>query len=412
MAKKCKNTTAKGDAFEDRVFAVLQKLLQAEALPLNCKRSKIYQKMNYKSIESQRDITFDIAIESFMPDSDEIANLTLIECKDYTSPIEVSKIRDFIYRMKEVGANKGYFFTTSHFQSGALELAKTNHVGLAVVTSTNELRWTTRRISIRDKNEINSDIIKIITGLHSERDYTFVAIGKNLYTNFFVFLHDDIGLQLQQSLSINYLTKEQILDVIHDEFQLSPDKHTTIHDTELLGFVSQKGYSVNTTTLPNKILGEIDFESKTILVSDKLEKGSPRWRFTIAHELGHIVLHSDAILQSNIKAIEEYIDDEMAESINISDKTIAKMEIQANLFASQLLLPPQHFEIVYKALFHLEGIRNYPNLTVDNQRCNIELSNWVFKQLSAYFNVSITAIKKRLIELDYLHEIYPKYDNY
>ena len=88
------------------------------------------------------------------------------------------------------------------------------------------------------------------------------------------------------------------------------------------------------------------------------------------------------------------------------------MEIQANLFASQLLLPPQHFEIVYKALFHLEGIRNYPNLTVDNQRCNIELSNWVFKQLSAYFNVSITAIKKRLIELDYLHEIYPNHDNY
>ena len=402
MAKKNKNTTAKGDAFEERVFKIFQKLLQAEALPINCKRSQIYRKKKYISKESKKEIVFDIAIESFMPDSEEIANLTLIECKDYASPIEDSKIRDFIFRMHEVGANKGYFFTTSRFQSGVLEIAKTNHVGLVVVGNTDELHWKTRRISIKDKYEVFSDVIKTITGLPSERDYPFVAISEDYYTNFFDFLHDDIGLQFQQSLSIDYLTNEQILDVINNESQLLQSTNIVVQDADLLEFASKKGYSVNTSALPNKVLGEIDFESKTILVSDTLQKGSPRWRFTVAHELGHIVLHSKAILQSNIKAIEEYIDDEMAESANISNKTIARMEIQANSFASLLLLPPYQFELAYKALFIKGGIRNYPELYLEGQKCNVDTSKWIIQHLSAYFMVSKTAILKRLAELDYL----------
>lgn len=402
MAKKSKNTTAKGDAFEERVYKILQKLLKTEALPINCKRSQIYRKKKYTSKESKKEIVFDIAIESFMPDSEEIANLTLIECKDYASPIEDSKIRDFIFRMNEVGANKGYFFTTSRFQSGVLKIAKTNHVGLAIVGSTDELHWKTRRISIRNKSEVYSDVIKTITGLPSERDHPFVAIGEDYYTNFFDFLRDDIGLQLQQSLSIDYLTNEQILDVINNESQLLQSTNIVVQDTDLLEFASKKGYSVNTSALPNKVLGEIDFESKTILVSDTLQEGSPRWRFTVAHELGHILLHSKAILQSNIKAIEEYIDDELAESANISNKTIARMEIQANSFASLLLLPPYHFELAYKALFIKGGVRNYPELYLKGQKCNVDTSNWIIQHLSAYFMVSKAVILKRLEELDYL----------
>lgn len=402
MAKKKTNTTAKGNAFEERVYTIFQKLLQTETLPINCKRSQIYCKKKYTSKESKKDIVFDITIESFMPDSEEVANLTIIECKDYTSPIEVSKVRDFIYRLKEVGANKGYFITTSHFQSGAIELAKTNHVGLAFVGSADELHWTTRRISIRDTNEIYSDVIKTITGIQPEKNYPFVGIGKSFYTNFFDFLRDDVGLRLQQSLSIDYLTKEQILNIIHDELHDFQNALEIVDDTELLRFVSEKGYFINSSTLPNKVLGEIDFESKTILVSNTLQEGSPRWRFTVAHELGHIVLHSKSILESNIKAIEEYIDDEMAENVNISNKTITRMEIQANSFASLLLLPPYQFELAYKALFIKEGVRNYPELYVSGQKCNVVFSNWLFNHLSAYFNVSKSVIWKRLAELDYI----------
>ncbi len=402
MSKTRRNTTAKGDAFEERVFYILQKLLQAEVLPLNCKRSKIYSKKEYKSIESQDNIVFDIAIETFMPDSEEVAGLTLIECKDYNSPIEVSKIRDFICRLNEVKANKGYFFTTSHYQKGAVDLARTNHIGLAVVNASDDLHWTTRRIAVRDKEEIKSDIIKILAGNSPERNYAFAAIGSSLYTNFYDFVHDDIGLRIHQSLTIGYLTKDQIVSVIYENLDLSEYSHEVISNSELLEYVNNKGYSIKTSQLPNKILGEIDFETKSILISDTLEVGKPRWRFTIAHELGHIILHSEEIQKANIKAIEDYFDDEMVENVNISNKTIKKMEIQANIFASYLLLPQRAFEISYKKLFELNGIRNYPHLYIDNQDCNIELSNMIFKTLSFNFKVSQAVVKYRLKELDYL----------
>ena len=394
MASK-NNTTAKGDVFEIRVFNILQKLLQTEVLPLNCKRSKIYAKKHYKSIENKSDIIFDIAIETFMPDSDEIAQLTLIECKDYTRPIEVSKIRDFIGRMKEVKANKGYFFTTSKFQSGSIELARANHIGLAVVSRTDDLHWTTRRISIMDKLEVCSDVHNIILGFTSEREYAFAAIvGDNYYANFFDFIRNDIGLEIQQSLTIDYLTKEQIIAIINDRLELSQYTHKYISDSELLAHIINEGYITRTVPLPNKILGEIDFETQTLFISDKLEYGHPRWRFTIAHELGHIILHSKQVLSSNIKAIEDYFDDEIVENINISDKTIARMETQANLFASHLLIPQHYFELAYKELFDETGARNYPYLTIDNQPCNISLSNYILTNLSNKFNVSKTAIKK------------------
>ena len=392
------STTAKGDAFEERVFNIVQHLLQLEKLPINCKHSNIYCKKKYTSIESKKDIIFDLAIETFMPNSNEIANLTLIECKDYASPIEVSKIRDFIYRMNEVRANKGYFFTTSYFQNGAINLAIANHVGLVIVGNTNELQWKTRRIHIRDKKEVENDVFNIIRGLQPKINYSFAAIGKSYYSNLFEFLISDVGLHLQP-LKIPYRDNEQIIEIINNEL----GDYNIISNLELLKFLSKREYHIEQSVLPNNILGEVDFESKKITISNTLYKGSPRWRFTIAHELGHIILHSEQIKESNIKAIDDYFDDEMS-NINISDKTISRMEIQANSFAAILLAPSSSLDIAYKTLFIKEGIRNFPILTIDNQPCNINLANRMLSTLSSYFNVSKEVVKKRLLDLGYLQD--------
>jgi Zn-dependent peptidase ImmA (M78 family) len=61
-----------------------------------------------------------------------------------------------------------------------------------------------------------------------------------------------------------------------------------------------------------------------------------RWRFTIAHELGHFVLH----LSDDLK----FVDDEVnLYRLSIpqgqADSDTARREIQANLFAASLLMP-------------------------------------------------------------------------
>ena len=405
MVKKSINTTAKGDAFETRVFAIFESLIQTEQLPLNCKRSKIYHQKQYKSTKSTHDIPIDISIETFMPDSEEIAMLTLIECKDYKSPIRVEKIREFQQRIEEIGAQKGYFITTSSFQSGARDLAIAEHIGIAVVDESNNLQWKARRIAIRDKYEVNSDVIDIITGQTTEKLYGFVAEGKACYTNLYDFLHKELELPIQQTFTIKYLTDEEILREIYDKLHLSIDEHSTISDDKLLQYVIDQGYSLKSSSITNKVLGEINFETKEVCISDSLAKGSPRWRFTVAHELGHIVLHSDAIHQSQIRSIEESINDEELD-VEISDETIKRMEIQANSFASQLLILEDKLMVEYCKLFIEKGVRNFPNLHIDSQPCNIELLKWFLANLALHFNVSKAATEKRLQKLGLLKIVY------
>lgn len=401
MVKMSNNTTAKGDAFERRVYNAFNSLLLTEQLPVNCKQSKIYHKKQYKSAQTLHDITIDISIETMMSGSEEIDVLTLIECKDYKTAITVDKIRDFQHRIEEIGAQKGYFITTSSFQSGARDLAKANHIGIAVMDETNSLQWQARRIAIRDRYEINSEVISIITGQTYNNLYGFVAEGNTCYSNLCDFLHKELGLPVKQSFTIMYLSDDDILKAIYNSLPLSSDAHGTITDDVLVQYVIDQGYSMKSSSMIGKVLGEIDFESKEVCISDSLKKGSPRWRFTVAHELGHIVLHSTAICQSQISSIEESIDDEELD-IEISDETTKRMEMQANSFASQLLIPESKLHLEYCKLFLQKGVRNYPYLHIDSQPCNIELLKWFLSNLAIHFNVSKAAIEKRLQKMGLL----------
>jgi Zn-dependent peptidase ImmA (M78 family) len=90
------------------------------------------------------------------------------------------------------------------------------------------------------------------------------------------------------------------------------------------------GFAVGTREFGDGILGELFLESKIILLnsSDPLV----RQRFTIAHELGHIQLHTN----------------EMNRKVIVSRKTDAgRLETEANVFAAALLMPRR---LVYEYL--------------------------------------------------------------
>lgn len=402
MANRGKNTTAKGDAFEEKIFKITNSFIEKGEIPVNKGLSKVFLKKKYETKDNPNGVIIDVSIETYSPDSKEISILTIIECKDYASAVDIGEIREFNDKIKEVGAQKGYLFATSCFQDGARAKAKANHIGLAVVHDFDDYKWITRRIAIRDKEETISNIIKTLTGSYNGSDFAFAAEGKDYYTNYYDFLHEDVGLPIKQTFSIDYLTNDSIIDKLHKELNLSQNTHTIISDNDLLQFISDRNYSVKPAALKNKVLGEIDFDKKIVYFSDILEVGCPRWRFTIAHELGHIILHADSIIRAKIEAIEECLDDEKDDSCNVSDKTITKMEIQANLFASYLLLPKDAFIAEYYRLFKTQGIRNFPYLVYDEKPWNMSCYNFVLNKLSTHFNVSKAVIINRLKELDFL----------
>ena len=62
--------------------------------------------------------------------------LCLVECKRYKGPIEREKVATLYAKMQSIGAQKGIFITTSHFQKGAMLYAAQH--GIALITITDE----------------------------------------------------------------------------------------------------------------------------------------------------------------------------------------------------------------------------------------------------------------------------------
>ena len=112
-----------------------------------------------------------------------------------------------------------------------------------------------------------------------------------------------------------------------------------------------------------------------------------RYRFTLAHEIGHIILHKEIYSKANFQNIKEWKD-----FINsISDKDHSWLEYHAYTFGGLVLVPSEH--LTERTQYHIERIRKE----------DISLSeNWDFAwdriadQLAKDFEVSTQVIEKRL----------------
>jgi Zn-dependent peptidase ImmA (M78 family) len=95
------------------------------------------------------------------------------------------------------------------------------------------------------------------------------------------------------------------------------------------------------TTESRKILGCFLFKSREIYVDRTLVADSPRFRFTLAHEVGHLILHRnirpDSITRERKKIVDTRQQLRLGRGVQRSE--LDWIEWQANQFASALLLP-------------------------------------------------------------------------
>ena len=88
-----------------------------------------------------------------------------------------------------------------------------------------------------------------------------------------------------------------------------------------------------TKKLPRQILGSVKLSGDKIwIITINSNQINSRQRFSIAHEMGHILLHHD-------QAGYQFID--------IIKKQDQLCERQANVFASELLMPAEEFKNIY-----------------------------------------------------------------
>ena len=137
-----------------------------------------------------------------------------------------------------------------------------------------------------------------------------------------------------------------------------------------LGSICEKlGVDFCSEEMSDDLSGLISYEDGKYSLKVNDAHSILRKRFTVAHELGHYLLHQD-ILKKEGKILERSVKKTPTEIDGV------KREREANEFAAELLMPEKHFIERYR-----------------------EFQYAVLEQLSEYFAVSVAAVRVRLLNL-------------
>jgi Zn-dependent peptidase ImmA (M78 family) len=147
------------------------------------------------------------------------------------------------------------------------------------------------------------------------------------------------------------------------------------------------GYSIDFTNqgifADPEFLGGIDFEQNKIYVNASVQDHDGRYSFTIAHEIGHHVLHRDTYLENNADSEQEIL------CRDTRDKP--QIELEADRFAAALLMPSEAI------LNSIDAIKPKRKASTIGQARG--LATKLIKD-GQFSNVSNTAMVNRLIDLN------------
>lgn len=388
------NTTAKGTEFEDRVYNYLNSLLEKDELNFAPKKySKIFKHKKY-STDTSRKIEFDITIETYNPLSDENnwSSLVVIECKSYNKKVDIGDFDEFEAKLKNVSGSavKGILITTKGFPKNLIEKAKKEHIALVVLSEEN-----TRWIVCRDINRELEDMMPILLG-DSKAGIQPIVFDNGIFDCIINILQKN-GVQIsnENTIDIPFLKNEEIQSIVTNIYQ----KHS-FSSNDIAGelfFKMYPEYKINFEEHPKGVLGLLCLNDKILSLSNEIINDIHRRNFTIAHEIGHLVLHIP-LIKNKIDNLTEFEESILLPS---NDIILKRMESQANKFASYLLLPQKRFIKDIDTLFKQHNITK-GKLHLDTQKCNINIVNIILGQISQKFNVSKEVVKYRMLEAGFL----------
>lgn len=402
------SSTAKGTKLENQVYDLIKDLLNQDNFIVPNKHSEIFKRKGYYSLKRDKEIIFDVTIETKLPNADKYSTLVVFECKNLGSKVTVDDVEEFGSKLNQVGEHntKGIIVTTNTFQESAFTIAKREGIGLIRLNSSKEIQWINYRkdSSVQGKSSIEEEKIEFIDERHNIEPFIATYNGFK-FTNFADLLIKlsviDCFKDNEEFIEIPYVSHERINHIVDKLYSYDLYDGYILDFDKLTSFLEPK-YDVKfelDTSESDNYLGKIEFNPLCIKISNKARVDNNRWRFTLAHEIGHLILHSKLLKDR----LNEKSDDEATLSLKYSHskKHTEKLEIQANLFASYLLLPEKLLINVVKSLF--KEYRIHKNcLFLDNQRVNQLEVYEILQKISSMFHVSIESIKIRLIKLNLL----------
>lgn len=163
----------------------------------------------------------------------------------------------------------------------------------------------------------------------------------------------------------------------------------------------------------NYYLGRFHIPTKTISISPRLSRQidirqDPRFSFTLAHEIGHFMLHRRIESPDKIIGANNQFED-TKESLKLNrvstDDTLNWLEWQANKFAAALLIPRIPFQRAIHDFQKKAGLARCTGiLFVDDQGVNLRDFFEIRKRLAELYQTSATVVERRIRELNYLDD--------
>ena len=205
-------------------------------------------------------------------------------------------------------------------------------------------------------------------------------------------------------LNVEYLTNEEIAnaaEVFRESYQLTqiPIDIEYVVEFELgMDIIYQPGLREVAETD-----GYLTSDFSGIYIDAQVYDKYPyRYRFTLAHEVGHWVLHRDYFSQFSFSDIEEWINHHK----ELDQRDYGKLEYQGYTFGGYLLVPPsilkeQFIQALPKANNLIEQAKSE---SLDREAYIPYIIDFISVKLSPLFEVSTQSLIKR-IENDELYKL-------
>lgn len=381
------NTTEKGDNYENKVFQLVNRLIADGTLPVG-KKFSVYQKKSYSFDFGTDSFIADVSVEISNPRcNEEISTVIIFECKDLGRKLDKSDYLEWRARLINFPYGcKVYFVTPKGYPQPVIDGSRQLGIGLIVWSGKGDEQW----IAPRSLNELEQRDIQfsVLRGDSPASCFPLVFDDNCFYTFGEVLRRHDIQLNIPR-LKAPFLPREKVCEIVNqllglrDFYSIMAEKN----EDKLISFLDVK---ILFEELPQSNNGRYDATRNYIIMPNWLIQEPHRLRFSLAHELGHAYLHREQLRQ-----YESFFSLNERQTINPPESEFKWFDVQANDFASYLLLPDAQFKQAVFAAFKQIGIHRFPFI-IDNQKGKFPIYYKVVDSLSFLFNVSKEHIKSRL----------------
>ena len=407
------NTTAKGNKLEDELFKYLLDQQGGgdrvfDLYPADL--CKIRKKPKYHCPERKKPVEFDVVIEVYRKGREAPHSYVVFECKNYKSGIPESRVTDFSDKMGRIfgHAVKGILVVSSRLQSGAETIARSRSMGIVKLNETGlDVVADRRQWRAVESAFVESQIFE---GENRVKSLKFSAYFEGRFFSSIAQLlecfeeeTDRKPASRSSKVSVPYISPDDVRAFAAEVLDGVGYKEGAVNLNEVCAAMSLKLKFSRKNVFDEDgalILGSARFDRNTIEIN--AHKNRFRERFTIGHEIGHFCLGHGRYLRSETVIERDLLVD--AEAEETFDFT--RLEVQANLFASEIILPDQVFRIAVEVGRKRLDMRDigFGGIYVDDNAWTYQPYNQLISDLSEYFCVSRQATEIRLKRLGLVND--------